>query len=171
MNSEPREIVEYNPRPRLPASPLPQAHPAPAPIEPPRAFEVDLLEVARGIWRQRRCVLAVTCLGTAAAIGAAMLIKPIYTSYTSVMLETRRNQVFEAQAVLSDLTPTIEVIETEIEMVRSRAIMERVAMRVDLPQTLAAREQTADHQPLQVALRWVEDVFLSRVMAMAPEEL
>jgi succinoglycan biosynthesis transport protein ExoP len=171
MSSEPREIVEYTPRARLPAMPMAQPHPAPPPLEPPRAFEVDLLEVVRGIWRQRRSVLAVTCLGTAAAVGAAMLLTPVYTSYTSVMLETRRNQVFEAQAVLSDLTPTVEVIETEIEMVRSRAIMERVAMRLDLPAVLTAREQAEEHRPLQLALRWMEDVLLSKVMAMAPEEL
>ncbi len=171
MNNEPREIVEYTQRARLPAMPLPQPQPAPAPIEPPRAFEVDLVEVIRGIWRQRRSVLAVTCLGTVAAVAAAMLTTPVYTSYTSVMLETRRNQVFEAQAVLSDLTPTVEVIETEIEMVRSRAIMERVAMRAELPQVLTERERTAEDRPLQLALRWVEDVFLPRVLAMAPEEL
>lgn len=170
MSSEPREIVEYTPRARLPAMPLAQPHPAP-PLEPPRTFEVDVMEVIRGIWRQRRSVVAVTGLGTALAVGAAMLLTPVYTSYTSVMLETRRNQVFEAQAVLSDLTPTVEVIETEIEMVRSRAIMERVAMRLDLPAVLTAREQSAEDQPLQLALRWMEDVLLSKVMAMAPEEL
>jgi capsular exopolysaccharide synthesis family protein len=171
MQSEPNEIVEYTPRPQLPAMPMAQPQPVPPPAEPPRAFEVDLLEVIRGIWRQRRTVLGVTALGTLAAVGATLLITPIYTSYTSVMLESRRNQVFETQAVLTDLTPTVEVIETEIEMVRSRAIMERVAMRAELPRLLAERERAAGDGPMQVALSWVENVLLSRVMAMAPDEL
>ncbi len=171
MQSEPREIVEYAERARLPAMPQPQLQPIPQVAEPPRTLEIDLLEVLRGIWRQRRTVTLVTGLGTLAAVGMALLITPVYTSYTSVMLETRRNQVFEAQTVLSDLTPTVEVIETEIEMVRSRAIMERVAMRLGLPDLLAARDRAAEEQPWQLTLRWVEDVFLSKVMAMAPDEL
>jgi polysaccharide biosynthesis transport protein len=171
MQSEPREIVEYQERPRLPATPQPQLQPIPQAPEPSRPLEIDVLEVLRGIWRQRRTVTTITALGTLAAVGAALVITPVYSSYTSVMLESRRNQVFEAQTVLSELTPTIEVIETEIEMVRSRAIMERVAMRLDLPELLAARDRAAGEQPWQFALRWVEDVFLSQVMAMAPNEL
>lgn len=171
MQSEPREIVEYAERPRLPGMPQPQLHPIPPITEPPRTLEIDVLEILRGIWRQRRTVVTIAGLGTLAAVGFALLVTPVYTSYTSVMLETRRNQVFEAQSVLSDLIPTTEVIETEIELVRSRAIMEQVALRLDLPDLLAARERAADDQPLQQAMRWVEDVFLSRVMAMAPDEL
>ena len=44
-------------------------------------------------------------------------------------------------------------------------------MRLDLPEVLAARERAAEEQPWQLTLRWVEDVFLSKVMAMAPDEL
>ncbi len=171
MQREPNEIVAYSDRQRLPAAPLPQMQPVGQPGEAPRAFEVDMLEVLRGIWRQRWTVVGVTALGTVLAVGGSLLMSPVFTSYTSVMLETRRNQVFETQAVLTDLTPTIEVIETEIEMVRSRSIMERVAMRLDLPTLLMEREQAAERQPLQEGLRWVADVFLSKVMAMAPGEL
>jgi|GEM_PF-1910442 len=170
MQSEPREIVEYAGRPRLPGTPQPQLQPIPQVPEQPRALEIDVLEVLRGIWRQRLTVVGITGLGTIAAVGIALLATPVYSSYTSVMLENRRNQVFEAQSVLSDLTPTAEVIETEIELVRSRAIMERVAERLGLPDLLTARAQSAEEQPLQQARRWIEDVFLSRVMAMAPDE-
>jgi capsular exopolysaccharide synthesis family protein len=171
MHGEPREIVTYQERPQLPATPQPQLQPIPSAPDSSRPLEIDVLEVLRGIWRQRRTVAAISAAGTLAAVGAALLITPVYSSYTSVMLETRRNQVFEAQTVLTDLTPTVEVIETEIEMVRSRAIMERVAMRLDLPELLTARDSAAEEQPWQPALRWVEDVFLSKVMAMAPDEL
>ncbi len=171
MRSEPREIVEYAERPRLPDTPQPRLQPIPQAPEAPRTLEIDVLEVLRSIWRRRWTVAGVAGLGTLAAVGIALLVTPVYTSFTNVMLETRRNQVFEAQNVLSELTPTVEVIETEIEVVRSRAIMERVALRLDLPDLLTAREEAADSGAWQHALRWVEDVFLAEVMAMAPDEL
>lgn len=171
MQSEPRGMVEYSERSRLPAMPQPRLQPIPQTPEAARTLEFDVLEVLRGIWRQRRTVVLVAGLGTLVAVGVALLTTPVYTSYVSLMLESRRNQVFEAQTVLSELTPTTEVIETEIEMVRSRAIMERVARRLDLPRLLAARDRAAEDGSWQLALRWVEDVFLSKVMAMAPDEL
>ncbi len=171
MHREPNEMVEYTDRQRLPAAPLPQMQSVAPPPETARAFEIDMLEVLRGVWRQRWTVVGVTALGTALAVGGSLLMSPVFTSYTSVMLETRRNQVFETQTVLSDLTPTVEVIETEIEMVRSRSIMERVALRLDLPALLAARDQAAEQQSFQEGLRRVADLFLSKVMAMAPGEL
>lgn len=167
MQREPSPVVEYTERRQLSERLAPQAVPAPA-AGPAPAFEIDLLEVLRSLWRQRRTIVMTTALGTTLAVGAALLITPVYTSYTSVMLENRRNQVLETEAVIADLTPTVEVIETEIEMVRSRAIKERVALALDLPELLAAREMAAEEQPLQQAMRWAEDMLLSKVMAMAP---
>lgn len=170
MQREPSNIIEYTERPRLPAHPAPPVYAAAGPAAASPTLEIDLFEVVRSLWRQRRTIIATTALGTLLAVGAAMLITPVYTSYTSVMLETRRNQVFETEAVIADLTPTVEVIETEIEMVRSRDIKERVAMRLDLPGLLTARELATKQEPLQLARRWAEEVLLSKVMAMAPGE-
>jgi len=167
MQPEPSRVVEYTERPRLPATPLPEP-PRPGPPASSPALEIDLLEALRSLWRQRRVIALTTALGTTLAVAVALALTPVYTSYTSVMLETRRNQVFETEAVIADLTPTVEVIETEIEMVRSRAIKERVALRLDLPAVLAARAKAESDRPWQQALRWAEDVLLSKVMAMAP---
>lgn len=136
----PRHAAEPMLRPRVARRPeRPAAPPASA-----VTFEVDLVEVWRRIWRRKGMVLAIMLAGLLAGAAFAFLREPTYTSTVRVMLETRQVQVVQSESVLSALTPTDEVIETEIEVMVSRANKEAITQRVGLVDVLEAREADAD---------------------------
>ena len=125
--------------------------PGSAPARPPEsstAFEIDLLDIAARIWRRRYTVVATVVLGMLLTGAAALLLEPSYTSQARIMIETRQTEIVQSEAVLSDLTATQQVVETEIEVIRSGEINERVARRLDLPTIMARRAEEASKESL-----------------------
>lgn len=58
-------------------------------IDAQRADEIDLMELARGIWAQRRLTLGITVLVTIGAIAYAFLSKPVYEAKLFIMPPTQ----------------------------------------------------------------------------------
>ena len=145
----------------------PSGHQAPEPA----ALDVDILDTVRAVWRRRGTVVAVTLIGAMAAFALAMLWPKTFSSTTRLMLETRRNQIVESSAVLSDLDPTDEVIETEIEVVLSRSVKELAALTANLPLLLERRAAGADEQVGDVLERWFWELAVPEVRAHLPDEL
>ncbi|HWW25269.1 MAG TPA: Wzz/FepE/Etk N-terminal domain-containing protein [Caulobacter sp.] len=78
-------------------------------------------------------------LGVAAAVAAALLFvmlrqTPTYTATANVMINTRQEKVVESQAVLSGLTADTSVIDTEVEVLKSPQLAERVVDALKLDQ-------------------------------------
>lgn len=116
--------------------------PSPAPVlDSSGSLEVDLVDIANRIWRRRMTVFATVVVGMSLSGVAALLVRPDYTSQARIMIETRRTEIVQSEAVLSDLTATEQVVETEIEFIRSGEIKERVARKLDLPTVMAGRAE------------------------------
>jgi polysaccharide biosynthesis transport protein len=157
----------------------PAATPARAAESSP-ALEIDLLDIAARIWRRRFTVVATVILGMLATGAAALFLEPSYTSESRIMIETRQTEIVQSEAVLSDLTATQQVVETEIEVIRSGEINERVARRLDLPAIMARRAEEASQESLPQRLsalvanealsEWLLTVFSpERLAALIPE--
>ncbi len=59
---------------------------------------------------------------------------PRYTATSNVMIDTRKHDVSNIQAVLSDLPDDTSVVDTEVEILKSRSLAERVVLAQKLDQ-------------------------------------
>ncbi|MBX3489221.1 MAG: polysaccharide biosynthesis tyrosine autokinase [Parvibaculum sp.] len=84
--------------------------------------------VRRRIWLV--LVIAAALMGVATAV--IWQITPRYTATTTVMIDTRRTQVIDMPAVLSDLSPNAVALNAQAEIIRSRAVTGRVIEKLDL---------------------------------------
>lgn len=93
---------------------------------------VDAAEILRIL--RRRLPIILTCVVVVTSLGAAEIyqIVPRYTAESAVMLEARKTQVVDVQAVLSGLPADMSVIRSEVEVLKSPAIAERVTRKLDL---------------------------------------
>ncbi|MEM7503646.1 MAG: Wzz/FepE/Etk N-terminal domain-containing protein [Pseudomonadota bacterium] len=115
---------------------------------PSTGMEIDLVDIVARIWRRRFTVIASIVFGMLVAGGAALVLQPNYTSQSRIMIETRQTEIVQSEAVLSDLTATEQVVETEIEVIRSGEINERVADRLGLQEIMAERAEEARQNSL-----------------------
>lgn len=94
--------------------------------------EVDLREVLRILWRQHAVIFGTTIVGAFLAILITLQIAPIYTATTSVMIDPRRTNVVNLESVVSELTTDTRVVLSEVEVLKSRALAEKVVRKLGL---------------------------------------
>lgn len=94
----------------------------------------DTLDI-RSLWfairRRSRVMLAIflTCTLAAAAITSQM--KDVYTASTRVLIDPRDRQIIDASAV-SDLRPDSTIMDTEVQLILSRDMMNKVVDALSL---------------------------------------
>ena len=94
---------------------------------------VDLRRLWATLRRYRVVFAAVFLLVLAASILHATTATPVYTATASVMIDDRRHNVTpDQQQVLSDLPAETGVVDTEVEIMRSRALAGRVVDTLNL---------------------------------------
>jgi succinoglycan biosynthesis transport protein ExoP len=94
--------------------------------------DLDLRELGRKLWRRKNVVLGITALGTVASVLILMQMTPLYTARSTVMVDPRQDKVLNMEAVLSGLPADQETIESEIEVLTSRGLAERVVKKLSL---------------------------------------
>lgn len=102
--------------------------------EPPQstAGSSDLKTFLNILKRRRRVIFGCTTLFTLLWVFIIVNLTPVYTAEAIVMLNTRKSQVVDLQAVLSGLQSDEAAIRTEVEVVKSRALAQRVVNELDL---------------------------------------
>ena len=129
--------------------------------------EFGLEELFRLLWRRRGLISGVVALSLAASTVILMSIEPTYTAMTDILIDTKEARVTDLEQVLSDTTPDKEALLSEIEVIRSRALIERV---VDDFQLVRDPEFNSNLQPLTAIGTALDNVetFLRGVL---PEDL
>ena len=92
----------------------------------------DLVDIFRVLRRQRSVIIACVLVVTALSAGYVYQITPRYTAESSVILDTRKTDVVDVQAVLSGLSADATAIRSEVEVIKSPAIAEKVVQKLDL---------------------------------------
>jgi exopolysaccharide transport family protein len=82
--------------------------------------------------RRLKLFLALALLIFVAVLIATIQATPLYTATASVMIDNRTEQVVDTQAVLSGLPTDIAMVDTEVEILRSRQLAERVVQALEL---------------------------------------
>ncbi|MFG6661041.1 polysaccharide biosynthesis tyrosine autokinase [Sulfitobacter sp. 915] len=91
--------------------------------------ELDLSNLLRTLWRGKLwialCGLLALLLGGYYAYGLAV---PVYTAKTAIALESRQEQVMDIESVVTGLGGDQSTINTEVEVLRSRGLIEDLVM-------------------------------------------
>lgn len=135
-----------------------------SPTSAPQIGLKDLLMIlSRRKWPLIGTIVLVTGLG----VLAAQMMTPLYTAQTSVMVDPREQQVVNIESVMSGLAPGAETMESEIEVIRSDALAQRVIAQTGLDRTaefnpqIAAQEAAAEESILDINWRapvdWVKE--------------
>lgn len=87
------------------------------------------------IFRRRlKLFLAIAAVILLATVVYTARATPMFTATANVMIDTRQQQVVDTQAVLSGLSADSGVIDTEVEILRSRHLAQRVVDTLNLEQ-------------------------------------
>lgn len=152
-------IVDYRPE-SPPGSPDKQHWTGELGREP-----LSLRELAKLAWRRRGLIIAVVALCLAAAAATIFSIEPRYTATTDILIDTKTERVTSFEQVLTDVVPDRETILSEIEVLRSRGLAEKVVSDFQLvndPEFNAALRPTS----LLAAFRaWLADTLATVVPA------
>ncbi|SLN74181.1 Tyrosine-protein kinase wzc [Roseivivax jejudonensis] len=105
------------------------------PYQPPAQEddEIDLLEIAGTLWRGKWIIAG--CAAVAALIGgyqAFVVAEPKYAATTSLALQLRNEQVVDIESVVSGVSTEDSSINTELEVIRSRSLIEELVSTLDL---------------------------------------
>jgi capsular exopolysaccharide synthesis family protein len=96
--------------------------------------QLDLRRIYTAFRRRVRLFGAVALLVFLAAVLVTLNATPKYTATASVMLDTRKEKVTESEAVLSGLSTDSGVVDTEVEVLKSRQLAGRVVKALALDQ-------------------------------------
>ncbi|WP_334163960.1 GumC family protein [Phenylobacterium sp.] len=98
----------------------------------PAFAQLDLRRLYAMFIRRIRLFAAVALLVFLAALLLTLQATPKYTATSSVMLDTRTEKVMDAEAVLSGLPADSGAVDTEVEVLKSRQLAERVVKALNL---------------------------------------
>lgn len=95
--------------------------------------EVDLGQLLRTLWRGKIWIaLAATIFLTAGIWYAFKVAVPVYSAKATVALESREQTVMDIESVMTGLSGDQSTINTEVEVIRSRILIERLVRSMDL---------------------------------------
>ncbi|CAN0529733.1 unnamed protein product, partial [Laminaria digitata] len=97
-----------------------------------RLADIDLREMFRKVWRRKGALIGTTVLGTLVAALIILQMPAKFTATATVMIDPRENRVTSTEAVLSGITADQATLESEIEVLRSRRLAERVIQKLSL---------------------------------------
>ncbi|RZJ96453.1 MAG: capsular biosynthesis protein, partial [Brevundimonas sp.] len=93
---------------------------------------IDLQDLIARFRRRLKLFLALALLIFIGALVFTLRATPLYTATAGVMIDTRKEQVTDAQAVLSGLSADTATVDTEVEVLKSRQLAQRVVESLQL---------------------------------------
>jgi succinoglycan biosynthesis transport protein ExoP len=92
----------------------------------------DLRELGRKLWRRKGIILATSTILTTLAALVIFQLTPRYTAETQIVVDTRQSKVVDVEAVLSGLSVDNDMIQTEVEIIRSRSLARKTIAQLGL---------------------------------------
>lgn len=119
-------------RPTTSVNVVTAASPLPSESGPALLAFNDLRQLYLLVCRRFRLWLLITFLTVLAAAVMAVVLPNRYEAETVIMLDPRKTRVTNVDAVVSGLTPDIASVRTEVDIIESRAVIDRVIKKLDL---------------------------------------
>ncbi len=105
-------------------------NPVPSEREAPED-RIELIQILKTLWRSKWILAGLTLLFAALFLAVVSQGTELYRARASLMLDPRSVQVLSSQEVVSDLDLNTSLIETEVAVLRSNMLLERVIEQVD----------------------------------------
>lgn len=96
------------------------------------ADEFDLQAILRVLSRRRWAIISVSLTVLVLSVLTAFQLVPRYTAEAVLMLDIRKSQVVNIEAVMSGLSPEAAAIRSEVDVLSSRTIAAQVVDRLKL---------------------------------------
>ncbi|MBL8701927.1 MAG: polysaccharide biosynthesis tyrosine autokinase [Alphaproteobacteria bacterium] len=116
----PRPLVQGETNPSLPRVP------------PPLPESIGPAGVARVLWRGRWLIAGGAVLAGLAAAAALQLVTPRYAAQGMLVIESQRLNIPELQGAVADATLDSAIVRSEVQILRSRALVAAVAQSLAL---------------------------------------
>lgn len=97
-------------------------------------LELDLMSLYRTLRKRLGLIVSVTLGLTALVMVVVLQQTPLYTAEAQVLLDRQQMQVTDMEAVMSGLPADSATVDSEVEILRSRALAARVVDRLNLMQ-------------------------------------
>ena len=110
--------------------------------------QFDLRELLLMLRRRRGVILSCIIVITLLAVVLVFQLKPKYTAETSLLLDSRKTNIIDLQAVMGGLQPEAAAIRSEVDVLRSRQLIAKVIEKLGL----------AGNPDFNTALRGDEDL-------------
>lgn len=122
--------------------------------------EINLSDLLRTLWRGKLWVLLTALIGMGlGGYYAFAVATPIYTAHAAVVLQSRQEQVVNLESVVSGLSGDQATINTEVEVIRARGLMEKLVLALDLMRDPEFNEALrVEDSLLSSSLGWVKRV-------------
>jgi len=131
-------------------------------------LDIDIRALWSALLRRLWVIVACVVLAVGATAAYTFSETPLYTATTNVLIDTRENRVVDIEAVMSGLPGDTNAIDTEVRVIRSPALAERVVDKLNLIQD---PEFNGTLRPPQFSLRgWIRS-FFAEPPAPVPEEI
>src|SRR5579859_5828801 len=101
-------------------------------VPPDQSDGPDLQQVLGVLKRRWNVIAGWTMLLTLVAVTLIFQLTPRYTAESTVMLDTRKTQVVDIQAVVSGLQSDAAVVRSELEVLKSPDLARRVVQKLNL---------------------------------------
>ena len=95
-------------------------------------IEFDLKSLLGALRRRMRLIIGVFISLTVIALLAIFQLTPRYTASSTVLIDTRETQVVDMDAVLSGLSADTDVVDSQVELIRSRTFAGRFGDQLKL---------------------------------------
>jgi exopolysaccharide transport family protein len=115
-----------------------------------------LRRVMLAFQRRRRLIAAVALLIFLAAVAFTITATPKYTATADVMLDQRKEQVTDISSVLSGLPADTTIVDSEVEILKSRQLAERVDQTLKLDQDPEFNRVLAPRSPVAATIAAVK---------------
>ena len=120
---------------------------------------LDLQRLIALFRRRLPLFLAVALVVFVGAVIVTVRATPMYTATSSLTIDTRSSNVVDAEAVLSGLPADSGVVDTEIEILKSRQLAERVVDTLNLDEDPEFNPALAEPGPLGAVIGGVAGLF------------
>lgn len=117
--------------------------------------DIDLNWLARTLNRRKWAIVLPAVLAAAIAAFLVSRVAPTYEGYAELLIDTRDAKVLDIEAVLADILPDTETLESQVRVLQSRNLAYKVAQALHLDQNPEFNTSLQAPGPLQEAVSWV----------------
>jgi succinoglycan biosynthesis transport protein ExoP len=137
--------------------------------------DIDLNWLVRVLNRRKWAILLPALLAALLAVLILSQVPSTYDGYAEVLIDTRDTKVVDVEAVLADMLPDAESLESQVRVLQSRNLAYKVVQALDLEADPEFNDALVPPGILKQATTWIRDRLrdvgvLSRPKPLTPEQ-